>query len=58
MGCLPPVVIISVLRSRYILTGQPNLCAAREHAVATGKALIAFPPKPPPTLRVITRTLC
>uniref|UniRef100_A0A0A9CY28 ZmAO-1 n=1 Tax=Arundo donax TaxID=35708 RepID=A0A0A9CY28_ARUDO len=57
MGCRPPVTIMSVLRSRYIRTGRRNLNAASAQAVATGNDLTALPPKPPPTLLVITRTL-
>uniref|UniRef100_A0A0A9HI71 Cl1856_1 n=1 Tax=Arundo donax TaxID=35708 RepID=A0A0A9HI71_ARUDO len=48
---------MSVLRSRYILTGRCSLNAATALAHATCAAFIAFPPKPPPTLLVMRRTL-
>ena len=35
IGCLPPAIIMSVLRSRYILTGRCSLNAATAHAHAT-----------------------
>jgi hypothetical protein len=34
IGCLPPAIIMSVLRSRYILTGRRSLNAATAHAQA------------------------
>src|SRR6202789_1548272 len=56
MPCLRRVVVNSSSRVRQILTGRPPAFLESKHAAKSMGSISNFPPNPPPTAILITRT--